>query len=116
MTYNELQKLCTKRKIQLKDVLEATGMTYVGLKAAFNNDSLTYRKILPLCECIGITPNELFGVTPIKDKTNSYEQIGLQNTQNIGTQNIGTQGIDILQQQLKIKDAQIDKLLNLLNK
>lgn len=110
MNYTELQTLCDRKKIQIKDVLSATGMTYVGLKSAMDNESLTYRKVIPLCKCIGIFPNQLFGFSPLEPTTfqTIYEQNGVFNSQ------LFQSDMETLKEQLAKKDEQIDRLLNLL--
>lgn len=109
MNYNELQNACERRKMQIKEVTDVLGMTYTGLRDALNRDTLPAKKIVPLCHLLKITPNEFlkFG----ESSHTNYEQIGISNTQNVGIIEI-----DILKEQLEKKDAQIDKLLNLLNK
>jgi hypothetical protein len=109
MTYSELSDICDQKRILLKNVAENSGLTYDGLRNGMIKQSLGMTKVLKICECVGITPNQFFGV---EDKqTINATQYGLSNSQNIGIT-----GIDILQQQLTVKDEQIKHLLNLLNK
>lgn len=107
MNYFELQRVCEKRKLQIKDVVEAISMSYTGLRDAMNNGTLPAKKIVLLCKTLNIQPNEFFGWGEVGG--NSYEQIGISNTQNVGVA-----GFDILREQLLTKDEQISKLLALL--
>lgn len=109
MTYSELSDICDAKRILLKNVAENSGLTYDGLRNGMNKQSLGMTKVLKICEYVGITPNQFFGVD--SNQTVNATQLGLSNTQNIGSS-----GIEILQQQLAVKDAQIDRLLSILNK
>ena len=108
MVYTELQSLCEKRNLQIKEVCLAIGMTYTGLRDALNRKTLPIKKILPLCELLKISPNELLDWKEYIPTYNAT-QYGMLNNQNIG-------GIELLQKQLEVKDEQISQLLNLLNK
>ena len=109
MTYSELSDICEQKRILLKNVAENSGLTYDGLRNGMNKQSLGMIKVLKICESVGITPNQFFGIED--HQTINATQYGLSNSQNIGSA-----GIEILQQQLNKKDEQIDHLLNLLNK
>lgn len=109
MTYSELQAICEKKKMQVKEVKNGLEMSYTGLRDALNKDTLPVRKIETLCKILGMSPNEFF---KWGEKSGSnYEQIGVMNTQNVGLA-----GMDILREQLQKKDEQIAALLALLNK
>lgn len=110
LTYSELTDLCFKRGISLTELAESAKMTLRGFRDAVNNNSLSARTIIPICVKLGITPNDLL----MWDKnisTYNINQVGVVNSQQIGAT-----GIDLLQQQLAVKDEQIKQLLNLLNK
>lgn len=109
LTYNELSDICDQKRILLKNVAESSGLTYDGLRNGMIKQSLGMTKVLKICECVGITPNQFFGIED--QQTINATQYGLSNSQNIGTT-----GIDILQQQLAVKDEQIKQLFILLNK
>ena len=109
MTYSELIDICEKKQMLIKDVAAYVGMSYDGLRNGMNEQRLGMLKVLRLCECLGITPNQFYGVeTPTTINANQY---GLANSQNIGAV-----GIELLQQQLVVKDEQIKHLLELLKK
>lgn len=110
MTYSELSDLCYMRKKSLTSIAESAGMTLRGFREGMNKQTLGIKAILPICESLGITPNEFFKVN---DQVANYNttQVGVMNNQNIGAA-----GIEILQQQLQTKDEQIKQLFQLLNK
>ena len=110
MTYSELQDLCYEKKISLTSVAECANMTLRGFRVGMLNRTLQIKAIEAVCKKLNITPNQFFGW---EDKSGTFTttQVGVMNSQNIGSS-----GVEILQQQLSIKDEQIDKLLALLNK
>lgn len=113
MTYNQLQSLLEKKRITVKEVFEICEMSYMGFKTAMENQTLPIKKVVPLCNFLGISPNEFFGYND--DSTaisNNAVQIG-------GTANMlqyEQKTVDILKEQLETKDEQIQQLLNILNK
>ena len=75
-------------------------MTYQGLKAGLNSGKIGSDKVAALCKALGITPNTFFGwekiapVTSIED-ANPFAQ----------------QTIDMLREQIRVKDEQINSLI-----
>lgn len=110
MTYSELSDLCYARKISLTSVAESANMTLRGFRDGVNNRSLGIKALEAVCKRLEISPNEFLGWEE-KCSTFNTTQVGVMNNQSIGAN-----GIDILQQQLAVKDEQIKQLLQLLNK
>lgn len=110
LTYSELSDICDAKRILLKNVAESSGLTYDGLRNGMIKQSLGMIKVLRICEAVGISPNQFFGWNEEKATYNT-NQVGMVNNQNIGAA-----GIEILQQQLAIKDEQIKQLFELLKK
>ena len=110
MTYSELSDICDAKRILLKNVAESSGLTYDGLRNGMNKQSLGMTKVLKICEYVGISPNQFYGYEATGQTINTT-QVGVMNSQNIGVTNI-----EILHQQLSVKDEQIKQLLQLLNK
>ena len=110
MTYSELSDLCYTRKKSLTSIAECANMTLRGFRDGMNKQTLSIKAILPICKELGISPNDFFGFDG-KSTTYNTNQVGVVNSQNIGSA-----GIEILQQQLQTKDEQIKQLLQLLNK
>ena len=111
MNYSELQIACEQRKMQIKEVANALNMSYTGLRDALNKDTLSIKKLLPLCQLLQISPNEFVKWNGASAHTYNATQVGMLNNQNVGTG-----GLELLKEQLKIKDTQIEKLLSLLDK
>lgn len=111
LTYSELQDICESRKILVKDLCSAIGMTYMGLKSGLERQSLGVKYVSAICEILKITPNQFFR---LPDTTtvigNNVQQTGTFNLQQI------QDGMDVLREQLAVKDRQIEQLLTLLNK
>ncbi len=116
MNYSELQDCCESKKKTLKSIYSALGMTRSGFQAAIENQSLPIKRVLPLCDKLGITPNEFFGVDSLANVSangNAVQFGGQANTLNYAEQ---TDTISMLREQIKTKDEQIATLLSLLAK
>lgn len=110
LTYSEIADLCADKKITFAALAKSTGMTPHGLKYAIQKKTLQSGVISTVCNILSITPNQFFNWEADSSKFTTT-QVGVMNNQNIGAV-----GIEILQQQLQIKDEQIKQLLHLLNK
>lgn len=110
MTYSELSDFCYDNGIEIKSLCQKIGVTPQGLAKGMKKQSLGMLTIKALCDEIKVTPNRFFGWDDSSTQFNTT-QVGVMNNQNIGSS-----GIEILQQQLSVKDEQIKQLLNLLNK
>lgn len=108
MDYNMVKEICRVNKISLQDLATEIGMSPEGLKRSMESDSLAARYVVPLCKSLCISPNKLFG----------YPNLSATQTQNggVGNTQIMESGMAALQEQLREKDKQIDKLLILLEK
>lgn len=109
MTFNNLKIMCDNAHVTVTKVAQEVGISYDGLKKGINQQSLSFRYIPQLCQSLGITPNQFFGYTDKK---------GVCQTQNggVGNTQIVDQGIEALREQLRAKDEQINKLLNIISK
>ncbi len=125
MIYSELQDLCFARKITVKSLYNALGMTRSGFQAAIDNQSLPIKRLLPLCSKLGISPNQFFGIeetpTTIAAKDSAVQLGGNSNTLNYALSDNET--IKLLSEQIKEKDRQlsekdkqISQLMKLLSK
>lgn len=110
MTYNELQDLCYEKRISMTTLAECADMTLRGFRTGMLNNTLQMKVVKTVCRKLNITPNRFFN-WDLDSATYNTTQVGVTNNQNIGAT-----GVDILQQQLAVKDEQIKQLLNLLNK
>lgn len=110
LTYSEIVDLCAEKRITVTNLAKSTGMTLHGLKAGIQKQTLQSQVVFTICNLLGITPNRFFNWNEEKS-TYSTNQVGVVNNQNIGAM-----GVEILQQQLAVKDEQIKQLLQLLNK
>ena len=109
LTYSEICDICAAKKITVTKLAEKVEMTLHGLKAGLQRQTLSSQVIYLVCKELGLTPNQFFRWESNGDTFNTT-QVGVMNSQNIGSN-----GIEILQQQLAVKDEQIDKLINLLS-
>ena len=109
MNYNEIAFLAKEKKITLANLAEQLGITRQGLQTTIERGSFPINKVVPLCQILGISPNELLGweAAPVG---NYAAHIGGSNTQN------STEAITALSAQLKEKDRQIDRLLKIVER
>lgn len=109
MEYNDLMILAKQKKILQKNLCQQLNLTPAGFKRGIENGTLPINKVLPLCQILGISPNELIGwSSPLVGNYASH--IEGPNTQN------SNEVISALSEQLKEKDRQIDRLLKILEK
>lgn len=110
MNYNELTFLAKEKKITMSELAKQIGMTLTGFKPSIENGTFPINKVLPLCQMLGISPNELLGWPEHESGGNYAANIGGSNTQN------STETITALGAQLEEKDRQIDRLLKIIEK
>lgn len=110
LTYSEILDLCAEKRITFASLAKSTGMTPHGLKYAIQKKTLQGGVIFTICSILNITPNKFFNWDS-DSSTYNTTQVGVMNNQSIGAA-----GIELLQQQLVIKDEQIKHLLELLKK
>ncbi len=112
MDYNDLVILAKQRKILQKDICEELKLTSAGFKRGFENGSLSIKNLIALCRLIQISPDEVLG-WPHEETAfggNYASHITGGNTQN------SNDAIKALNDQLKEKDKQIDRLLKIIEK
>lgn len=109
MNYNNLKEICRVNKISIQMVASETGVTLDGLRKGLERESLAIRFVVPLCKALCITPNQFFNMD---DAAKSYQ------TQNggFGNTQIMSSNANTLADQLREKDKQIQRLLDLLEK
>ena len=112
MEYNDLMILAKQKKILQKDLCVRLDITPAGFKRGIENGTFPINKVVPLCQILGISPNELLGwetaTVPVNGNYASHVSGG--NTQN------SNETIAALSDQLKEKDKQIDRLLKIVEK
>lgn len=113
MEYNELKNYCKTAKISLSDLASELGMTLDGLRTAFENQSLSIKQVLPICQKFAISPNTFFGVADGRTGDVIHGNQNKFGRKQIINENKET--VKILQDQLAIKDDQILRLMNLLD-
>lgn len=100
MNYKQFKELCDARKFQVNDICCHIEMSYQGLKAGLNSGKLGSDKVAALCKVIGISPNVFFGW----EKVEPMSPTGDINP-------FAQQTIDMLREQIAIKDEQISNLI-----
>ena len=117
MTYSELKDCAEAKKISLKSIADMLNMSSRGMQQAFENQTLSIKKVVSLCELLQITPNDFFGW-----KSSVVAQ-QIQTGCVGNAQYMDTRALDLLQEQLSIKDkqlceaqGQISRLIGLLGK
>lgn len=110
MSYSELSDFCYDNGVEIKSLCQKIGITTQGLAKGMKKQSLGMLVVKALCDELGISPNRFYGYES-SGQTYNTTQVGVMNSQNIGATNI-----EILHQQLSVKDEQINQLIQLLNK
>lgn len=109
MNYYELQDLCEIKHKTVTNVARTLGITLEGLKRGLNNGSLSIRYMQPMCDFLGITPNDFWGIKT-RDGDTGCNKYGNNQTINQLPSEL-SETIAILREQLKEKDAQINSLI-----
>lgn len=112
MTYNDLLFLVKEKEMSIKSLAKEIEMTSTGLKKAFEEKTLQWKKMESLCKIFGVTPNQFMG-WPIEAQVSSgnyASHISGGNTQN------SNEAIKALRDQLKEKDKQINRLLAIIER
>lgn len=112
MNYSELKKLCDSRRVQVSDICCRIDMTYQGLKSGLNSGKIGSDKVLALCKALQVSPNAFYGWEMIQPITACDAQACTDSFNNRVVQ----EGMDVLREQLAIKDKQIAELHELLKK
>ena len=118
MNYNDLVILVKQKKLSVKEFAEQIGMSRQGLQRSLDMYKLPYDKVVECCKLLGLTPNEFFEWETAAGINGVYaSNISGVNTQNSDTAILALR--DELREQraqLKEKDRQIARLLDLLGK
>lgn len=111
LNYYELQDLCRARNFTVAELCGRVGITRQGLQSGLERQSLGVKYVFAICELLKITPNQFFRMPDTTTVIgNNVQQTGTINMQQI------QDGMDVLHEQLAVKDRQIEQLLTLLNK
>ena len=127
MNYSDLKTIAESRKILIKDLAEALGMTSTGFKTSFENGSLAFSKVPELCKMLRISICDFYGSTG--DVVNQSISGGVSGTvTGIDRRQYYSDSPDVLKaqvelleerikekdSQIKEKDSQINSLLSIL--
>ncbi len=91
-------------------------MTYAGMKTAIENQTLPIKKVNLLCKILGITPNRFFGWED-GGCASQVQNGGVGNMQRINYSSAAAlqEQLRIKDEQIQNKDAQIAKLLEIVS-
>ena len=111
ITYKKLTDLASVQGITIEELAQSISMSRQGLNRAVTNGTLPARKIEKLCEKMGLSPNQLFGIEPIATVANLL--IGDGNTgisQSVTTTSVREleKENEYLKERLSDKDALIE--------
>ncbi len=109
MEYNDLMILAKQKKILQKDLCKKMDLSPAGFKRSYENGVFPINKVLPLCQILCISPNELLGWDE-EHGGNYATHIGGSNIQN------SNEATKALSDQLREKDRQIARLLAIIEK
>ncbi|MBQ7210788.1 MAG: hypothetical protein IJS05_07840 [Paludibacteraceae bacterium] len=109
MNYNEIKSLIKKKGLDVKFILNEVGMSYDGFRLSIEKQTIESRKLLILCNLLGISPNDFFDFVPSDVTIVNNQTGGIGNCQT----NINS-SIEALEHQLEVKDIQIKELLEII--
>ena len=108
MEYEDIKAICRMNKISVQTIASEVGLSLDGLKRGFIAKSIAMKYIPQLCKSLCVTPNRLFGFEDHKQTIQQTQNGGVGNSQIAGTDT------EALRQQLAEKDAQISRLLGII--
>lgn len=109
INYLRIKECASIQGVTIRHLSQLVGMTETGFKISIDNGNFAAKNVMLICEKLKISPNDFFGFS--SDSPISISQSGNQNNQ---TNNLSS--LSALEKQLDIKDKQIERLLNLLEK
>ena len=117
MTGKVLQeRIAAVSNIPFNTIAERIGVSSQSMYQFFTAKDVKSGLIEKVCEVLGINVATLYGQESVQDIShNAGDVITGENIAN-RVNDMGAQMITILDNQLRVKDEQIDKLLNILNK
>jgi len=78
MNYNEIKKLCSLKKIAVKNLAEKIEMTETGLYSAFRNNTLKIRDLEQIAKVLGVTVDYFF------DEKDDQKNININGNMQVG--------------------------------
>lgn len=109
VNYLRIKDVAISQSVTIRQLAKLTGMTETGFKISIDSGNFAIKNVILVCQKLNITPNQFFGLE--SDSSVTINQSGMQNSQ---TNNLSS--ISVLEKQLEVKDQQIERLMNLLNK
>ena len=110
MNYNELKTFLDGKKITMKDFCEQLGITRQGIQKSLDTGNFPMGKVVEICKMFHFSPNYFFGWDEATTVVGNYaSHISGVNSQD-------AEALKVMAEQLREKDKQIYKLMNLLEK
>lgn len=109
MTYNELVEISKAKKITVKELTEAIGMSRQGLQAAMDKGTISLNTMKAICEAVRISPAYFFDAGTFGTVINAggHVQSGNNNRMEVESRD---REIELLREQLKDKEEIINLL------
>lgn len=114
MDYSEIVKILRANQIPVKDLSEHLGMTTTGFKRSIDKETLPMKSVVPLCNFLHISINAFFGIDERSDVSPGALAQHNSNHKAKSVVTYDSAATEALVQQLKEKDAQINKLLDII--
>lgn len=115
MDYLDLKRVANQRKLRVKDLAESVGSSENGFKVSIDNGTMAFSKIPDLCHLLGLTPNEFYGWESSSNiaSNGSVQAVGNNIYQHVGEVKALKDLVQLLREQVKEKDSQINALLKI---
>lgn len=105
--FNDLKDYTKVAQCSIDEIAARVGISYDGLKRGLQNESLSLRYVLPLCQELHMTPNQFFGSdAPAGDIVYGDQQKGSKMKIKKDSPELA-HAISILQDELKQKNEQL---------
>ena len=75
MDYNDLKIIAERKKITIKELSDAIGMTSTGLKRSIEGESMSMKTVRELCKIMEISIAEFFGEEPVQAPSVASERV-----------------------------------------
>ena len=109
MNYSELVELLKSKKITVKELTQAIGMSRQGLQAAMDKGTISLNTMKAICEAVRISPAYFFDAGTFGTVINAggHVQSGNNNRMEVESRD---REIELLREQLKDKEEIINLL------
>ena len=109
MTYNELTELLRAKKMTVKELTQAIGMSRQGLQAAMDKGSISLHTIKAVCEAVRISPAYFFDAGTFGTVINAGGHVQSGNNNRMEVESLDRENAMLRQQVEQLRSQLADK-------